>query len=57
MAGQAASETVPLGSESGPQRHTIRVIQIKAPASSVPNDRAVPPGQPVSLTAPEDMQS
>jgi hypothetical protein len=56
MAGQAASETVPLGSASGPQRHTVRVIQINAPAASVPDDRALPPGQPASLTAPEDMQ-
>jgi hypothetical protein len=56
MAGQAASKTVPLGSASGPQRRTICVIQINAPAASVPNDRALPPGQPASLTAPEDMQ-
>lgn len=56
MAGQAASETVPLGSVSGPQRHTIRVIQINAPAALVSNGRALPPGQPTSLPAPEDKQ-
>lgn len=56
MAGQAASKTVPLGSASGPQRHTIRVIQINVPAASAPNDRALPPGQPASLPAPEDKQ-
>jgi hypothetical protein len=56
MAGQAASKTVPLGSASGPQRHTIRVIQINAPATSVANDRALPSGLPASPTAPEDKQ-
>lgn len=56
MAGQAASKTVPLGSASGPQRHTICVIQVNAPAASAPNDRALPPGQPVSLIAPEETQ-
>lgn len=56
MAGQAASKTVRLGPASGPQRHTIRVIQINAPGIAAPDDRALTPGQPPSLPAPKDMQ-
>lgn len=56
MAGQAASRAIPLGSASGPQRHTIGVIQINAPATTVANGRALYPEQPASLPAPEDKQ-
>lgn len=56
MAGQAASKTILFGLVCGSQQHIDRVIQIEAPSTRAPSDRALPPQQPASLTAQEDKQ-
>lgn len=56
MAGHAASRTIPFGSESGPQRQSTCVIQIKAPLAGASNDPGFPLDQLASLPAQEDRQ-
>lgn len=56
MAGHAASRTIPFGSESGPQRQSTCVIQIKAPLARMSNDPSFPLDQLASLPAQEDRQ-
>jgi hypothetical protein len=56
MAGQAASRTVPFGSDQGPQRCADRLIQVKAPPARGLNDPVRSSAQQTSLTAPEDKQ-
>lgn len=56
MAGLAASKTIPFGPLGGPETHTSRVIQIKAPIASALNDAARPAGEMAGLTAPEGTQ-
>lgn len=56
MAGQAASRTVPLGSDHGPQRCAGRLIEVKAPPARALNDPARRREHTAGLTAPEEIQ-